>query len=205
MNINIPSQKIHMWKKDLQKITKLLPEHISIYSFSLKNRNESNKMYRYTHNLLHKNNYSQYEICSYSKKNTQCKHNINYLERNPCVSFGPAAHSLIGNKRYWNTNNTKLYIENLKNKELPPRKYEKLKKENIFNEIIINSLKKNTGINLEIIKNKFGEKIHKRIIRKTHKWKDYLSLDNDAVALNIEGYFILDKITLDLMKAYMKE
>ena len=119
MIFNIPNLSTNQWIGDIKKLISIEPEHISAYSLTVEpstklfNLVKNNKMlmpseqidieqFLITKDILMKNKYFQYEISNYSKKNMECKHNLNYWESNPYISFGPSAHSYDTKKRWWN-------------------------------------------------------------------------------------------------------
>ena len=220
MIFGIPGQSVLQWKKDLDYIIDLSPEHISAYSLTVEQRTPlhkyvaSNKitmphekididMYAHTMNALNSNQYKQYEISNYSKKGKECKHNLHYWKREPYLAFGPSAHGYYSNKRYWNTRNLKKYIKLLNSNKLPIDNSEILSKENIFNEMVLNGLRISEGINISHIKSQFNTKTFNALLAKSNDWSNYIEINKKHIKLNKKGYFIADEITLDFMSSYI--
>ena len=146
MIFNIPNLSTNQWIGDIKKLISLEPEHISAYSLTVEpstklfNLVKNNKMlmppeqidieqFLITKDILMKNKYFQYEISNYSKKNMECKHNLNYWESNPYISFGPSAHSYDTKKRWWNVKSLDKYLSLVGNGKLPVENFEILKKQ----------------------------------------------------------------------------
>lgn len=167
--IALPNQTIQDIKENLEKIIKLNPEHISVYSLILEegtpfyNKYNENKirlpdeelernMYWYVKNTLENNGYIHYEISNFSKKGFESKHNMNCWNQEEYFGFGVAAHSYNNKIRYSNTNSIEEYIKG-SNKII----HEKQTLEDMQKEYILLGLRKIEGINIQKFKNKFAQ------------------------------------------------
>lgn len=167
--IALPNQTIQDIKENLEKITKLNPEHISVYSLILEegtpfyNKYNENKiklpdeelernMYWYVKNTLENNGYMHYEISNFSKKGFESKHNMNCWNQDEYLGFGVAAHSYNNRIRYSNTNSIEEYIKG-SNKII----HEEQTLEDIQKEYMLLGLRKIEGINIQKFKNKFAQ------------------------------------------------
>ena len=167
--IALPNQTIQDIKENLEKITKLNPEHISVYSLILEegtpfyNKYNENKiklpdeelernMYWYVKNTLENNGYMHYEISNFSKKGFESKHNMNCWNQEEYLGFGVAAHSYNNKIRYSNTNSIEEYIKG-SNKII----HEEQTLEDIQKEYMLLGLRKIEGINIQKFKNKFAQ------------------------------------------------
>ena len=167
--IALPNQTIRDIKENLEKITKLNPEHISVYSLILEegtpfyNKYNENKiklpdeelernMYWYVKNTLENNGYMHYEISNFSKKGFESKHNMNCWNQEEYLGFGVAAHSYNNRIRYSNTNSIEEYIKG-SNKII----HEEQTLEDMQKEYMLLGLRKIEGINIQKFKNKFAQ------------------------------------------------
>ncbi len=115
----IPYQTIESWRKTLEKVCKLNPEHISAYSLiieegtpfyerygegkhedELPSEDDERQMYRDTKQILAEHGYERYEISNYAKSGYECQHNLGYWSRVEYLGIGTAAASLIDNRRW---------------------------------------------------------------------------------------------------------
>ena len=108
-NINIdlmsglPGQSSVSWKKTLERVTALLPEHISAYSLILEEgtplyvnqsgytfptEEEDREMYALTGEYLAEAGYCRYEISNYGREGFACRHNKVYWKRGDYAGFG---------------------------------------------------------------------------------------------------------------------
>lgn len=155
-NINIdlisglPYQNVEKFMKSLQKVTRLRPEHISVYTLMIEKGTpfyerykfdavaqqagirteilpDEDEMYRIskaTQDILKSAGYEQYEISNYARPGYACKHNIGYWTRENYLGLGIGAASLIENTRYSNTRDLYEYIELCdKLQILPPEEF----------------------------------------------------------------------------------
>ncbi len=130
-NVNIdlmyalPGQTLEDWRKDLEQVIALQPEHVSAYQLSLHENTVlfkqvarglvrlpddelSAEMYLMACEMLGAAGYEHYEIASWARK--RCQHNLIYWRREPYLGFGAGAHSFAKNVRYWNAMHPAEYI-----------------------------------------------------------------------------------------------
>lgn len=122
-NINVdlmaalPGQSVDSYRRTLERVTALAPEHISAYSLILEegtplyvNRSsytfpteeEDREMYALTGKYLEEAGYRRYEISNYAREGFACRHNRVYWRRGDYAGFGLGASSMVGNVRWKN-------------------------------------------------------------------------------------------------------
>lgn len=122
-NINIdlmaglPGQSIESYRKTLERVISLSPEHISAYSLILEegtplyvnqksytfpDEDEDREMYELTEKVLGEAGFHRYEISNYARAGWECRHNKVYWRRGDYVGFGLGASSMVGNVRWKN-------------------------------------------------------------------------------------------------------
>ena len=214
MIFNIPDLSVKNWKKDLNKLLDLDPEHISAYSLTVEPSTQLFNLVRnkkvimpiektdieqflITNDILSKYNYKHYEISNYSKKNKECKHNMHYWNLSPYLSFGPSSHSYDTKKRWWNVRSLDKYIDCVSKDVSPIEDSEILSIKENYNEIILNGLRLINGVNIKDIKS-FKKLYNQSKIDKTiDKW-DCLSIKNNNIKLTNNGFLFVDEITKEL-------
>ena len=214
----IPNQKTETYKKSLNEIIRLNPEHISSYSLiieegtpffkkysedaplfkDLPSEDEDREMYVLTAEKLGKAGYERYEISNYAKKGFYSRHNTSYWDRVPYLGFGVGASSFFEDERYKNRTNLKEYIEKA-GKEDIREEITKLSLNDAMSEFMFLGLRKIVGISKSEFKSNFtfyveeifGENIKKYINNK-------LLIDNGEFlrlsdrGLDISNYVISD-------------
>ena len=179
-NINIdlmlalPTQTNQELIDGLNKIIKLSPNHISIYSLIIEDNTPiqklienkvielptediERKMYWNTKNILEKNGYNHYEISNFAKKGYESKHNLDCWNQEEYLGFGLAAHSYYDNKRFSNIDNLEKYIENIKNNKIDKNieLHEFQTRESKAKEFMMIGLRKLEGIKISEFEKKF--------------------------------------------------
>ena len=179
-NINVdlmiwlPNQSIKDLKESLEKIIKLNPNHISVYSLIIEDGTPISKlldeekiklpdeeierqMYWYVKNKLELNGYNHYEISNFSKKGKESKHNLNCWKQKQYIGIGAAAHSYFKDIRYSNTNNIEEYIKNIKENNIEKNKKieEKQTIEDKKNEFMMLGFRMIEGVDIADFKAKF--------------------------------------------------
>ena len=123
-NINIdlmsglPGQRPEDWKRTLETVGDLAPEHISAYSLileegtpfrddpeilaALPDEEADREMYHMTRSVLARRGYERYEISNYAGKGFACRHNLGYWDGVPYLGCG------IGAASYWPDENGKM-------------------------------------------------------------------------------------------------
>ncbi len=213
---NIPGQTMDIWKRDLQTIIDLNPEHLSCYSLTVEegtqlyqyvNRgkvtmpsdDQSADLYLWTQSIMAENGYEQYEISNWSKPENECRHNLHYWEIDPYLAFGPSAHGFDGKIRFSNIRNLDGYIKNLGDGKSPRQDHYELSDKDRTNEMIGFGLRINNGVNLNQIPESFREAVNQSIIDNHSKWDGYLVIEDDRIKLTSAGFAFADGIAVDLM------
>ena len=138
----LPSQTKRDWADTLAQIVELHPEHISAYALKLEpgtrmyneyrgspilpDDDEQADMYSYAAEMLERYGYRQYEISNFAAPGFESKHNLKYWNLDDYISFGPGAHSCVGNIRYSFVRDLKEYISGVRHKVSLVDEYEEI-------------------------------------------------------------------------------
>lgn len=133
----LPGQSVENYKKTLETVLSLKPQHISAYSLiveegtpfyekygqeseklqatgekqpDLPSEEEEREMYALTEKLLAAAGYHRYEISNYALPGRECRHNLVYWKRGNYVGFGLGAASMVENVRFENTRKMQEYL-----------------------------------------------------------------------------------------------
>lgn len=124
----VPDQTESSYRKTLEQVLALEPEHISAYSLiiepgtpfemmeeegklNLPDEETERQMYDLTQKVLKDYGYERYEISNYAKPGYECRHNIGYWKRTDYLGLGLGASSLIGNQRFANPTDLHTYAD----------------------------------------------------------------------------------------------
>ena len=174
--LGLPNQTIVDLKESLQKVIKLDPKHISVYSlileeetklYSLVNEGKlklpdedtERQMYWYVKNTLELNGYKHYEISNFAKTGYESKHNVNCWKQKEYIGVGLGASSYFDGTRYSNIDNLDEYIANVETEEYNKnKKIEEIQKiEDKQKEFMMLGLRMIDGVSIQEFKAKFGQ------------------------------------------------
>ncbi len=204
-------------EKNIQIISEKSIPHISCYALTVEektalqhliktqkspptNSEKQAAQFLMTMKLLAESGYEQYEISNYAKPNKRSKHNSSYWQGKPYWGFGPAAHSFNGiNNRRWNVSNNSIYIKNWLSHQ-PAFEEEVLTETQKLNEYIMTALRTIEGINLNEIKNQFGEEKAAFILAQSKKYEiaGKLFILPNQIQLTTTGKLFADGISAEL-------
>lgn len=132
----IPYQTSEKFLHTLQKVVRLKPNHVSVYSLIIEKGTPFYEKYKFdvvlqeagkqtevlptedevyritklTQQYLKNAGFEQYEISNFARPGFECAHNIGYWTRENYLGLGLGAASLIDNVRYNNTTDLDAYI-----------------------------------------------------------------------------------------------
>lgn len=201
--LGLPTQNLQDIKTDLNRIIKLKPEHISVYSLILEEgtllqqkieKGElytpseiiERKMYWTVKNTLEEAGYKHYEISNYAKPGFESKHNMDCWNQKEYIGFGLAAHSYINNTRYSNTDDFEEYFDWPENSKII---HEKQNNEDKMKEFMLLGLRKIEGVKISDFKNKFVDNpiyIYRKELEKLDK-DELIEIDINNIRLTNKG------------------
>lgn len=176
-NINIdlmsglPGQTINSYRKTLERVMALRPEHISAYSLILEegtpfyasedirgripDEEVDREMYQLTKEILAENGYERYEISNYAVKGKECIHNLGYWSGVPYLGFGLGAASYFEGTRFSNERDLEKYKKNPYVPFMMREEYTVLSQKDEMEEFMFLGLRKRTGVSREEFRERF--------------------------------------------------
>ena len=212
----IHGQNMKSWIQSLERTVSFFPEHLSCYQLSLDKKTPLFKHYREyglpcpsendalnffmaTSRLLTDRGYSHYEVSNFARSDAfRSRHNMKYWRHTPYLGLGPAAHSFLNRKRWWNTRAVKPYLKDISEGEKPVAKAENLSMEQLALEGPFLGMRTKDGINLEHYKARFGSDLlveKKRVIEELLKNK-LVELKNGSLCPTLTGMAVADSLAL---------
>ncbi len=172
----LPDQTLTQWEFSLQTAIKLQPKHLSCYDLVLEEvtpfgkqyqpgKNPlpedkiTAKMYCLAQEILTSAGYNHYEISNYAKPDYQCKHNRVYWENKCYYGFGMGAASYTNNIRFTRPRTRQKYydwVKLLKQSNGIINEPELSEKDHLLETLML-GLRLKEGVNLMVIKEKFGQ------------------------------------------------
>ena len=133
----LPGQEISDLERSIHRALEYGPEHLSCYQLTVEpgtvlsrrvaagdlrmpDEEQQAEMFLWLDQVLTKAGYLHYEVSNYAKdKRYRSGHNCKYWNHTPYLGLGPAAHSLLGIKRWWNNGTVARYCKALAQDRLP--------------------------------------------------------------------------------------
>lgn len=213
----LPNQTLDIWAKNLEKAVALNIQHISSYHLIYE---EGTKLYKLFQagkvnqvgedisvnmfsmmiDKLGEVGFEHYEISNFAKPGLLSEHNTSYWLGEKYLGLGPAAHSFNGENREFNIASISKYIKGVDEGRLRIER-EELDLNTRYNEFVLTGLRTKWGIDLNILKQTFGENHLNYCLNNAEKYiyfKD-LILKENILRLSKQGIFISDGIMSDLM------
>lgn len=209
----IPHQTLDSWKRTVDAVVQLNPEHISAYSLiveegtpfeklygeggqketELPSEETERMIYRKTKEWLKEAGYERYEISNYAKKGYACRHNLGYWERKEYLGLGLGASSFIENVRFQNTDDMKIYLQYAADEEKRIANRETLTKEEELEETVFLGLRKMEGISKREVEKEYGKQIEKMICQ------GFLEEEDGKIRLTERGIDISNYVFAEIL------
>lgn len=216
---SIPEQTEDSFIASLQRVIRLNPEHISVYSLiveegtpfydmelKLPDEEEERRIYHETGRILREYGYEQYEISNYAKPGKACRHNIRYWQCDEYIGYGVAAASYLKDIRWKNTENIDKYIQNvlinsnIKNRDFYSEK-EVLTQEEKCAEFMFMGLRMNRGVPEEEFLRRFACSVDEKYgdIIKKHIRNELLCRESNHILLTEKGRDVCNYVMSDFL------
>ena len=209
-------QSINLWKKTLAEATTFRPEHFSCYELTLEasaplykrylekkikklNEKQQKKFFFTTAKELEKVGYIHYEVSNFARKNNfKSRHNMKYWKHAPYLGIGPAAHSFLENRRWWNVKSAKDYLNNVPQGISPVESEEILTAEQLKLETLFLALRTNDGIDLSAYQKRFRTDLleEKKMVIESLINSKLLELKKGFLRPTLAGMAVADSLAL---------
>jgi len=158
----LPEQQIDTWRRNLDGVLRLRPEHISIYMLDHEERSAWSKLppgvpdendfaafYTLAEEKLEAEGYVHYEISNWALPERECRHNLGYWSGRPYRGFGVGAHSFDGDRRFWNSSSLSDYAKSIDRGDLPTIEDEVLNRTMKMEEAFMLGLRQCRGMDVQ--------------------------------------------------------
>jgi len=174
----LPFQSFDSWRRNLDAVLRLAPQHISLYLFEIDAKSRLGRevlqsgtryhaagvpsedfmadAYDSGREVLGREGYIQYEISNFALPGYESRHNLKYWQLAPYVGLGAGAHSFDGIHRWANEDDPKLYIDKVARMRSPILGARKLSPEEQVEEFFFLGLRLVNGVNLERARKQWG-------------------------------------------------
>lgn len=209
-------QDMKAWRETLNKALSFFPEHLSCYQLSLTGETPLYKQYRKenlqlptenealdffmtTSKILTDAGYIHYEVSNFARTDSlKSRHNMKYWRHAPYLGLGPAAHSFLDSRRWWNKADVKTYLNAVGEGKKPVDKTESLSTEQLALEALFLSMRTKDGIHLQQYQDHFGADLlvdKKNVIDELMK-NGLLELKDGRLQPTLAGMAVADSLAL---------
>lgn len=169
--VGLPHQTPDSWRKSLEELIELKPEHVSIYMLEVDEGSRLGRelislgtkysapavpsddqmadSYNLARHLLSSTGYDHYEISNWARPGFASRHNLKYWRREPYLGFGAGAHSFNGTTRWANAHDSAQYVAAIQAGKLPVEQLEAVTIDQAHEEEMFLGLRQLAGINLD--------------------------------------------------------
>ncbi|MBR4071753.1 MAG: radical SAM family heme chaperone HemW [Clostridia bacterium] len=216
----IPHQTTESLLRTIDYVTRLGPEHISLYNLkiepnthfgrigaanlALPDEDEEFKMYLQACQFLESRGYKQYEISNFAKPGKMSHHNLKYWNCEEYLGLGPSAHSYFNGTRFSFIPSINQYmkgIENIGSEIIISDGSEQISGRAMMGEYIMLRLRLSEGLVLSDFQRKFGYDFEEMYGSKLRPYIEggYMIRTRDSFALTPRGMFVSNYILSDIL------
>jgi len=214
----LPGMDSISWKMNIDKAFNHSIDHISAYHLGIEagtvlkkliekgtlvpvDEEESYSQYLLLCSTAAGNGYEHYEISNFCKPGMFSRHNTNYWNGKKYLGAGPSAHSFNQKSRQWNLCSTDKYISAINNGDIF-YETEFLNKIDRLNEFIMLSLRTKQGINIQLLKQMFGDDTEKQFKPDVSRFVDtgQIIINDIHYYINERSWFISDHIISSMLQ-----
>jgi putative oxygen-independent coproporphyrinogen III oxidase len=181
----LPHQTRESWEESVTQISRLRPEHLSIYMLEIDEGSRLGKeslaggtrysaseippdddiadFYESACARLALEGYEHYEISNWALPGMRSRHNLKYWRRQPYLGFGAGAHSFDGTKRWSNVHDSAGYVTCIEQGTSPREQIETVTSPQALEEELFLGLRQLEGVDLGRIEREYGISLRERI------------------------------------------
>ena len=222
----LPGQTVSSWKRTLEKVLALKPEHISAYSLIIEegtpfydwygaedekrrrgladngrtvlpSEEEEREMYYDTKRFLTEAGYHRYEISNYAREGYESIHYSGYWLRREYVGFGLGASSQVKNLRCKNTERLEDYLKS----DFFKKEVQILTRQEEIEETMYLGLRMMQGVNLQGFQKSFGvrvETLYKETLEKLER-QGLLRIKDGCLRLTDSGIDVSNAVMAEFL------
>jgi putative oxygen-independent coproporphyrinogen III oxidase len=174
---SLPGEELPLWRRDLETLAALGPEHVSAYPLAVEEgtpfarmeeggelplpaEEEAAAMFALTGEFLAGHGFEQYEIANYARPGRRSGHNRVYWRRGNYLGFGAGAHSFLrapGCGRRWHAPaGVGEWLAAVRGNDLPEEEVHELSRQEAMGEFLFLGLRLLEGVDGDRFRQEFG-------------------------------------------------
>jgi oxygen-independent coproporphyrinogen-3 oxidase len=217
--IGLPHQTFASWRKSLDELIGLAPDHVSIYMLEVDEGSRLGRelislgkrysapavpsdeqmadSYDLARELLANAGYQHYEISNWAKAGFASRHNLKYWRREPYLGFGAGAHSFSGMMRWANAHDSTKYVAAIEAGKLPAEQIEEVSEQQAHEEEIFLGLRQLAGIKLSQMDSSYARALDRKL--SSLETAGLIEREGDIVRLAPKKLSISNEVFVELL------
>ncbi len=220
----LPGESPGAFARDLDEILKFAPPHLSAYCLTLSPETPFGKLAKkgklqlpeesailemmdILEASMSRAGYVHYETSNFAKPGFCCRHNLTYWRLGPYVGLGLGAVSYLARQgeswgTHWeNPTDFRDYARMARERSWAFLKRRPLSREEAFMEVLLTGLRLSRGLDLDALRERFGDTIVDRALRVMEPLVEsgWLELAEGALRTTPEGGRVLDALLLEII------
>ncbi|MGH9402396.1 MAG: radical SAM family heme chaperone HemW [Terriglobia bacterium] len=214
----LPYQTLESWRKTLQALAWMEPEHVSIYLFEADEKSRLGRevlrrgrlghadeapdddfmaqAYEIACEFLAIEGYEHYEISNFARPGRRSIHNQKYWQRQPYLGLGAGAHSFDGKERWANEISPERYQARVQRDELPVVERHAVGPAGEMEEFFFLGLRQREGVSLEQARRRWSDPPLNGWIEKARRMENdgFLKQAEGRLSLTERAYLVSNEI-----------
>ena len=207
----IPNQTEESFKRTLELLTSLEPEHISAYGLILEegtpffanreklvlpSEDSEYNMYTDAVGFLARHGYERYEISNFSKPDRESAHNMKYWMRDEYVGLGASAHSFLGEKRSFAPADISAYVRGQYEEGC-----EEVSENDAMCEYVMLAMRTTRGVGENVFYSRFGKDFYGIFGEKLKPYRDggFVVRKDGRWVFTDSGFYVSNSILSDIL------
>ncbi len=209
----LPGQTSEGFFDTIERVIALKPQHVSAYSlkiekgtplaqsFSGADEETDRTMYHGAAKMLKAAGYIHYETSNFALPGFECRHNLKYWTGAEYLGLGVAAHSLVNDVRFSNTENLDDYISAAE-KNLRPVISESTISEEKTAEYIMLRMRLAEGISFEDYRRRFNRRFMEQFEKETAAMREagLIYTDAEGIRPTMKGFDLQNTLIYEFIK-----
>ena len=215
----LPGQDLESWRTDLERVTSLEPDHLSLYALQYEdgtgftrdrdrgvlNEQEDDAVLEMHHlalEIVGASGFELYEISNFARPGQQSLHNLNYWANGPYYGIGAGAWARVGDRRTRNENDATSYARAIRTEGSAIVEDDLLTPANDYIESLASGLRTARGVDLDALAGSTG--IDPRDLHGEHLdrliTQGLARMDGTRLVLSSEGRWLLDSVMMPFLE-----
>jgi oxygen-independent coproporphyrinogen-3 oxidase len=211
----LPGQEAAGWRRELDRALQLEPQHISCYQLTVHSGTRFGRLekrggltqlsidaqatlFELAHRHLNAAGLQGYEVSQFAASpEHRSRHNLKYWNHTPYLGLGPAAHSFLDGRRWWNVRRTDPWQDRVREGRRPIEGAETLDAGDMVLESLMMGMRTYAGVDLGRLRSRWGVDLIESNLALVERLESegLVALERDHLVPTLDGLAVADAIT----------